>query len=69
VLDSRLAPIGTTTGAPRFPRSIGDRAEFEAAYRARLERFGIDKIRRVLEAFASVVPPHDVLGVVARADG
>jgi hypothetical protein len=69
ILASGLAPVGTTTGAPRFPlgyelagnvgmlapyglRSIQDRAEFEAAYRARLDRFGVEKIRRVLSALA-----------------
>jgi hypothetical protein len=78
VLDSQLAPIGTTTGAPRFPlgyelvgtvgmlapyglRSIEDRAEFEVAYRARLERFGLDQIRRVLEAFACAASAEGVV--------
>lgn len=47
--------------APYGLRSIGDRAEFEAAYRARLERFGVDKIRRVLEAFACAANAEGVV--------
>jgi hypothetical protein len=67
VIESGLAPVRTTTGAPRFRlgyeldgnvamlapyglRSIEDRAEFEAAYRARLDGFGVEKIRAALEA-------------------
>lgn len=38
--------------APYGLFSIGDRVEFEAAYRARLDRFGVEKIRRVLVAIA-----------------
>lgn len=69
VVESGLAPVRTTIGAPKFPLgyelagsvamlapyglfSIDDRAEFEAAYRARLDRFGVEKIRRVLAAIA-----------------
>jgi len=69
VFDSGLAPVRTTTGAPRFAlgyelagnvgmlapyglRSIEDEAEFEAAYRARLDGFGVEKIRTALEDVA-----------------
>jgi hypothetical protein len=38
--------------APYGLRSIEDRAEFEAAYRARLDGFGVDKIRAALEDVA-----------------
>src|SRR5512132_2627392 len=69
VIDSGLAPVRTTVGAPKFKLgyelagsvamlapyglfSIGDRAEFEAAYRARLDGFGVEKIRAALEDLA-----------------
>jgi hypothetical protein len=38
--------------APYGLRSIEGRAEFEAAYRARLDRFGAEKIGRDLSALA-----------------
>jgi hypothetical protein len=38
--------------APSGLRSIEDRAEFEAVYRARLDGFGVDKIRAALEDVA-----------------
>src|SRR3954469_2887028 len=38
--------------APYGLFSIDNRAEFEAAYRARLDRFGVEKIRGVLVAIA-----------------
>jgi hypothetical protein len=39
--------------APYGLFSIDDRVEFEAAYRARLDRFGVEKFRRV-PSFATV---------------
>lgn len=38
--------------APHGLRSIEDEAEFEAAYRARLDGFGVEKIRAALEGLA-----------------
>jgi hypothetical protein len=78
VIDPGLAPVGTTTGAPRFPleyelagkvgmlapyglRSIEDWAEFETAYRARLDRFGAEKMKRVLSALADAAGADSVV--------
>ena len=78
VIESGLAPVRTTVGAPRFRlgyelagsvamlapyglRSIEDEAEFEAAYRARLDGFGVEKIRAALEDVARAA---GVAGVV-----
>jgi hypothetical protein len=63
---SELQPVRTSMGNPRFlPQSAEwpraellvpwglrqyERAEFQAKYRARLDKHGVDKIRRVLRA-------------------
>lgn len=69
VIESGLAPVRTTTGAPRFRlgyelagnvgmlaphglRQIEHRPEFEAAYLARLDGFGVEQIRAALEDVA-----------------
>jgi hypothetical protein len=66
---SRLAPVGTTVGRPRFklgyelagaaaalaPRGllyVDDPAEFELAYRSRLEHVGVEAIRLLLATLA-----------------
>jgi hypothetical protein len=78
VIESGLAPVRTTTGAPRSwlgyelagnvamlapygLRRIEDRAEFEAAYRARLDGFGVEKIRAALEDFARAAGAEGVV--------
>ena len=74
---SRLVPLGSSVGMPRYLgyeiggnvgllaphglRKIEDDAEFDAAYLARLERFGVKKIADVLTAFAR---GYDAKGVV-----
>jgi hypothetical protein len=54
-----LAPFGEHDGVPL--RKIGDDAVFEQAYRARLERFGVDAIGAVL---AALVAAYDAPGAV-----
>jgi len=78
VVASGLAPVRTTTGAPRFRlgyelagnvgmlapyglRSIEGRAEFEAAYRARLDGFGVEEIRAALEEVARAAGTEGVV--------
>lgn len=46
-----LAPFGDVDGVPL--RKVDDVDVFAAAYRQRLERFGVGAIRRLLEAFAA----------------
>lgn len=48
-----LAPFGL--------RDVEDRAEFESAYRARLDSFGVVKIQRLLEAFAKATESPGVV--------